>query len=521
MSAAATTRGWVGHLAEEGGAREAIVLDPPVGAPSAEAFGYTALAAHAARLGAAWTRHGLPAGDRVAVLAHPSPAGVAAVHGLVDRRLVLLPLHLRWTESEQADALRRAGARALVVDRLEEARGRRLADALGCRLFRLESTPDGPRLEPLREETAPRPEDDEATRRRLVDQDAALILFTSGTSGRSKGAILGFDNLIASARAGTKLLGSDPDDRWLLCMPLFHVAGIQVLIRSALLGTAVVLHDGFDAARVAAALDRARITRVSLVANMLEQVLAARDGQPAPAALALVLLGGGPASPDLLARARAAGLPIAPTYGLTEAASQVATRPPAAEWTDPADLAAGLEPLPGVSLRIVDGGGRVLAAGQEGEIQVRGPMVMKGYLGDPAATAAALADGWLRTGDLGRLDGDGRLRVLDRRADLIVSGGENVYPAEVESVLAAHPDVAEAGVVGVGSRRFGARPVAFVVLRPGRSLQAEALERHCAERLAAYKVPDAFHALAALPRTSTGKLLRRALARRAQRTETG
>jgi O-succinylbenzoic acid--CoA ligase len=507
------TRGWLERLARRGGGREAVLVDPsPLGGEAVVALDHVALAARAAVLAEALEAFGARAGDLVAVSMRPSPDGVALVHALLDRRLVLLPLHLRWTEREQSEALRRAGARFLVVGGDDDGRGARLAEAVGCTRLVLEPAPEGTRLVRAGAPDDPPPPRAEHQRRRLAAQDAALVLFTSGTSGRSKGAVLGFDNLVASAEASARLLGSDPDDRWLLCMPLFHVAGLQILVRSGLLGTAVVLHDGFDAARVARALDRARITRVSFVATMLEKLLDERGGRPAPDALALVLLGGGPASSELLARARAAGYPIAPTYGLTEAASQVATRPPFADWTDPGDLAAGLQPLPGVSLRIVDGEGRVRSTGEEGEIQVRGPIVMKGYLGDPAATQAALVDGWLRTGDAGRLDADGRLRVLDRRADLIVSGGENVYPAEIESALADHPDVAEAGVVGMADARFGARPVAFVVARPGCRIEPGILERHCRERLAAYKVPDAFVELPSLPRTSTGKLLRRELA---------
>ena len=206
------------------------------------------------------------------------------------------------------------------------------------------------------------------------------------------------------------------------------------------------------------------------------------------------------------------GYPIAPTYGLTEAASQVATRPPDAERSDEADLAAGLQPLPGVEIRLVDERGCLVECGVEGEIQVRGPIVMRGYLDDPEASARAIREGWLATGDLGRLDARGRLRVLDRRTDLIVSGGENVYPAEIESCLLEHPAVGEACVVGVADERFGARPVAYVVLRAGESLDRADLAAFCRGKLAGFKVPIDFIERANLPRTASGKLLRRELA---------
>jgi O-succinylbenzoic acid--CoA ligase len=225
----------------------------------------------------------------------------------------------------------------------------------------------------------------------------------------------------------------------------------------------------------------------------------------------VVLLGGGPASQALLSRARGLGFPIALTYGLTEAASQVATRPPQNAVADEADLAAGLPPLPGVEIRIVDEAGESVAEDVVGEIEVRGPTLMQGYLDDPEATARAIRDGWLATGDLGRLDAEGGLRVLDRRSDLIVSGGENVYPAELESVLVEHPDVAEAGVVGQPDAEYGERPLAYIVAAPGRRLEPDRVLAFCRERLATYKVPVQLIEIQTLPRTASGKLLRREL----------
>ncbi|MBK7952468.1 MAG: AMP-binding protein [Deltaproteobacteria bacterium] len=376
---------------------------------------------------------------------------------------------------------------------------------------------------------------------------AALVLLTSGTSGPPKAAILTRANLIASARASARLLGSERGDRWLLCMPLFHIAGLSILVRAALAGACVVLEPRFDASRIARLLDEERITHASLVATTLEQLLDARGERPAPASLRLVLLGGGPASDALLARALASAYPIAPTYGLTEAASQVATRLPRGRASASAsgsvaetasafatrsgssdgvqsdfdlepdiepdlDLGGGLVPLPGTRIRIVDAADTPVAAGLEGEIQVRGPSVMAGYLDDPESTARTLRGGWLATGDFGRLDAAGRLRVLDRRSDLIVSGGENVYPAELEGVIASHPEVLEAGVVGVPDARFGARPLAFVVWRAGAARDPAALAAWCRARLAGYKQPVDFVAVEALPRNASGKLLRRALA---------
>src|SRR5262249_487211 len=231
-------------------------------------------------------------------------------------------------------------------------------------------------------------------------------------------------------------------------------------------------------------------------------------GRPAPPGLRCVLLGGAAAEPRLLERARAQRFPVAPTYGLTEAASQVATRPPG---DSRAPLGARLQPLPGTELRIEAGDGAALAVGEVGEVCVRGGTLLTRYVGRPEATREALRGGWLHTGDLGRLDAEGRLEILDRRADLIVSGGENVYPAEVEAALLEHPTVAEAAVVAQPHHEGAARPPAFVVRRaPGRAAP-EALARHCRARLAAYKVPVEFRRAEALPRNAAGKVLRAAL----------
>jgi O-succinylbenzoic acid--CoA ligase len=246
---------------------------------------------------------------------------------------------------------------------------------------------------------------------------------------------------------------------------------------------------------------------------MLERLLEWRRDAPAPRALRCALLGGGAVPLPLLERARDAGWPLAPTYGLTEACSQVATRAPADRS---APLDAGLAPLPGLELRIRGEQGDALGPGLAGEILVRGPTLMRGYRGRPAESAAALAGGWLHTGDVGELDARGRLRVLDRRSDLFVSGGENVYPAEIEAVLLAHPAVQEAGVAALPDARFGQRAGAWIVLRAEAAAQeraalTRALEAHCRERLAAYKLPVAYRFAPELPRNATGKLLRRAL----------
>jgi len=341
-----------------------------------------------------------------------------------------------------------------------------------------------------------------------ASDDAVLaVLFTSGTSGRSKGACLCWTNFAASALAAADPLGSAIAERWLACMPLFHVGGLSILVRSVLFGGPIRLHARFDAALVSDALDEGDIAGISLVPTMLSRLLAHRGGRPAPAGLKVLLLGGAAASPELLGRACEAGYPVCPTYGLTEATSQVATaRPPRSRAAGPSPMLA----LPGNELRIV-AHGKDVPAGEPGEILVRGPTIMLGYLNDPSATARALQDGWLHTGDIGILDADGGLQVLDRRDDLIVSGGENVYPAEVEAVLLGHASVADAGVAGLPDGDLGERVVAWIVAKEGLATDAAALSEHCRSRLAGFKRPREFRFVPALPRTVAGKLQRRLL----------
>ncbi|MBM7116754.1 o-succinylbenzoate--CoA ligase [Archangium primigenium] len=340
---------------------------------------------------------------------------------------------------------------------------------------------------------------------------ARVILFTSGTTGRPKGAVLTEGNFRASARGSRANLGAHPAPRWLGTLPLFHVGGLAMLTRTAYDGGCLVLRERFDADDTNRALDTEGITHASFVATTLERILDARQDAPVPASFQCALIGGGPVPAPLLARARAAGIVSLQTYGLTESCSQAATERP-----DEADGLTAGRALPGLEVRVVGPSGEPLAPGEEGELEVRGPTVMAGYWNRPEATREVLREeGWLRTRDLGRLDARGRLTVLARRTDLILRGGENVYPAEVEKVLADHPSVREAAVVGVPHARWGEVPVAFVVPRDGAPLAADVLEAWCQERLARFKLPTRLLPLDALPRNAMGKVERGALRQRA------
>ena len=437
---------------------------------------------------------GLTEGSRLACLLADDAPMVALVHAARRLGAVLVPLNRRGTPRELRSQLVAARAGALIYDatNADRARGSLPEDMTGLRIEALlAAAPCGP---------APR-------LRERVDLDApAAVVFTSGTTGRPKGAVLTHDNQRASAHAWAGLLRPVPGHRWLACLPLFHVAGLSIITRVTRWGAPLRLLDRFEPEVVSAALDDG-VTHLSLVPAQLRVLLDARAGRRAPETLQAILLGGGPIPVALLAEARAAGYRVLTTYGLTETGSGVASG-----GADEATLADPLSAraLPGVDLRVEPDG----SADGSGEILVRGAMVFAGYLDDPSATAAVLQEGWLHTGDIGTLDREGLLRVADRRDDLIISGGENVYPAEVEAVLSEHPAVAEAAVAGQPDARWGAVPVAFVVPLADVRPDPQELQRHCRERLAAYKVPVRFELVEELPRNAFGKLQRHRLRER-------
>jgi O-succinylbenzoic acid--CoA ligase len=411
---------------------------------------------------------GVAAGTHVGINA-PNGAGfVVAVHALMRLGAVIVPLNTRLTPAE-CDWQRQDADLRLLLD----------ADAVAA----LPSAPP----------TAP-----SHLAARDFDLDAPhSIIYTSGTTGRPKGAILTYGNHWWSAVGSALNLGLQATDRWLAVLPLFHVGGQSILLKSVIYGMTAVVHAHFDPAAVNAAIDDG-VTHVSVVATMLDRMLLERGDRPYPATLRCVLLGGGPAPLPLLERAFAANAPVVQTYGLTETASQVVTLAPEDALRK---LGSAGKPLIGSQLRIES----------DGEICILGPTVSPGYLHQPPRA------GWLRTGDLGYLDADGYLYVLDRRDDLIVSGGENVYPAEVEAALLAHPVVAEAGVYGEPSAEWGQTVAAAVTLREGMAISADELIAFCRQRLAGYKVPRRIEFRARLPHNAAGKLLRRALSTTTER----
>ncbi|MDX6604143.1 MAG: o-succinylbenzoate---CoA ligase [Solirubrobacterales bacterium] len=412
---------------------------------------YAELEAEATWVARRLAAQGVRRGSTAALTMHPRREQVVLVHALMKVGAVLLPLSPRLTEAERAAVI---AAEEPVLD----------LDDAGL-LTQTEAD-----LPLLGEH----------------DMDAICCrVLTSGSTGTPRPVPLSYGNFLWNAVGSAFNIGVMPEDRWLCCVPLSHIAGLGIVMRSVIYGTTAVIHDGFDVDRVGEALEREDITVLSLVTTMLTRLLEAGVDLSGPRA---ILVGGGPVPEEPLEEAIAKGATVVQTYGLTETCSQVTTLAPADAKRK---LGSAGRPLLTTHLRI-----------RNGEILIQGPTVAPGSA-DP--------DGWLHTGDLGHIDEEGFLYVKDRIDDLIVSGGENVVPAEVEEVLLRHPEVADAAVVGREDPEWQQAVTAVVVLESGSQVTPDDLRRHCAGSLAGFKVPKRIELASALPRTPSGKLLRRAL----------
>ncbi|MET3575312.1 o-succinylbenzoate--CoA ligase [Bhargavaea ullalensis] len=426
---------------------------------------------------------GMKEGDRVALLLESGPRAVFLIHGALLAGLELVMLNSRLTEAELAYQIADSAAVSVIAsDGLAAKAGVRAIPA--SRLAALEAAAFTPASV-------------------WAEDRTVTIMYTSGTTGFPKGVRQTVGNHFASAMASVLNMGLAEEDVWLCSMPLFHISGFSILMRSLLYGMEVRLQPKFDETAAAREIADGSVTRISVVSATLARLLnrLEEEGLRASDRFKTMLAGGGPVPVPYIRRAQALGIPILQTYGMTETASQTATL--SAEDAVHKEGSSG-RPLFFSRIRI-DG---AKAPGDEGEILVSGPNVTPGYVGR-FAERAALQDGWLHTGDIGRIDKEGFLYVLDRRSDLIVSGGENVYPAEIEQVLLAHPSVMEAGVIGMADEQWGEVPAAFIVAKS--AVTDEELRDFCAERLAPYKLPKKFTFTGSLPRNASNKLLRRQL----------
>jgi O-succinylbenzoic acid--CoA ligase len=423
-------------------------------------------------------------------------AFVCLIHALARVGAVLVPLNLRLTKHELAWQLDHSDCALLIIgDEMAE----QVPDFAG-KVRHLLLAPD----------LFDTPNSENRIPKNIFRlENSQAIVFTSGTTGRPKGAILTFANHYWSAASSAFRLGLQKDDRWLSCLPLYHVGGLAVILRSCLYGTAVILHDRFDVQAISDSMDSQAITLISLVPVMALRLLDFRGDRPWPSSLRHLLLGGAAAPPNLFKRCLELDIPISATYGLTEAASQVATMLPQQTANKPGSAG---KPLLFTSVDIIDDQDQSLPPGSMGEICVSGPTVMAGYYKDEQATEEILHDGRLYTGDIGYLDEEGDLWLVQRRNDIIISGGENVYPSEVENVLLHHPSVVAVCVVGISDPQWGQRVAAMVKQNHATSLTKNELLEFGRKNLAGYKLPRVLHFVDQLPLTASGKIHRRLVA---------
>jgi long-chain acyl-CoA synthetase len=339
---------------------------------------------------------------------------------------------------------------------------------------------------------------------RLDESALALLIFTSGTTGVPKGVMLDHANIDAMAEMGRQALHIGPTDRCLLILPLFHVNGIVVSVLMPLLaGASVDIAERFDPNTFFATVDRHRPTYFSAVPTIYNMLAALPDDlTPDTSSLRFGICGAAPASAELLARFEARyGFPLIEGYGLSDGTC-ASTINPVAGPRRPGTVGIA---FPGQQIRIIDDAGTDVATGVDGEVIIAGPNIMRGYLGRPDETARVIIDGWLHTGDVGHLDTDGYLTLVGRSKDMIIRGGENIYPKEIEDVLTSDPTVLDAAVIGVPDDKWGETVAAYVQPRPGRIINVDGLHRICATKLAGYKRPTSITVMDAIPKNPVGK----------------
>ncbi|QFZ19523.1 acyl-CoA synthetase [Saccharothrix syringae] len=493
--------GWPARRALMSPGRTALVHD-------GRSTTYAELAERVHRLADRLRAAGVGAGDRVAYLGPNHPSFVEAMFAAHALGAIFVPVNFRLTAPEVDHVLTDSGAWALVYAPSCARVVRDLTAAPGVVVALADPAPGehdyetwlaGGSAEPVEVPVHP--------------DDPAFILYTSGTTGRPKGAVLTHANVVWNTY--NLLVGVDvtSTERTLVSAPLFHVAALaQTLLPTLVKGGAAVLTSTWDVDQVYDLVERERITLVFGVATMFADLAASPRWYTADLSSLRHLLCGGAAVPEPLIRAyQERGLTFCQGYGLTETAPG-ATMLEAGESVRKVGSAG--PPVFFAEVRVVRADGVDAEVGEPGEVLVRGPNVTPGYWRDPVSTDAAfLPGGWFRTGDLGRFDADGHLHVVDRLKDMFISGGENVYPAEVENALAEHPAVVEAAVVGVPDPRWGEVGRAFVRYAEGGGPSREELREFLAARLAKYKVPVHVEVVGALPRTGSGKVRKSELRR--------
>ncbi len=462
---------------------------------------YAQLREAAGRMSTLLAAHGVEPGDRVGIMLPNVPAFPIAFYGALAAGAVVVPMNPLLKSREVGYYLSDSGAKVVLAWHTAAAEAAKGAADAGAQTISVDTAD----MAGLLGESAPA-----KGRSGRQDYDDAVILYTSGTTGTPKGAELTHAGLVRNAELTARtLLKNSPDDVLMGCLPLFHVFGLTCGLNAtvAAAGTLTLL-PRFDAAKALEIIQRDAVTIFEGVPTMYAAMLHHPDADPAQAATLRVCVSGGASLPVEILRGFEAkfGCVILEGYGLSET-SPVASFNHPDRVRKPGSIGT---PIEGVQMRLIDDEGHTVPEGEIGEIAIRGHNVMKGYWGKPEATAEAITDdGWFRTGDMARVDEDGYYYIVDRKKDLIIRGGYNVYPREIEEVLHEHPAVAEVAVIGLPHADLGEEVAAAVALKPGAVATPEELRAFARDRVAAYKYPRRVWLVAALPKGPTGKILRR------------
>lgn len=428
---------------------------------------------------------GIKKRDHVSVLMKNSIDFIIVVHALHYLGAIAILLNTRLSEKEIGFQLENSDSAFLIIDEHQ--------------LIQVDTKVERLEVNALKEkESIPF-----SYEKHFHADDVATMMFTSGTTGAPKAVLQTFGNHWSSAIASVLNLGLNQDDSWLINLPMFHVGGLSTVYKSAIYGMKIVLTEKVDSNTILKITKKHRVTILSVVTKVLNDMITEIKNDDELSSVRAILLGGGPAPLPLLKECQKYDIPVYQTYGMTETCSQIATLSP--EYMISKIGSAG-KALYGCSLEIRDNE-KICEPSVVGEIVVKGPNVCKGYYRIKSFDQSD----YFYTGDLGYFDEDGFLYVVDRRSDLIISGGENIYPAEIESVLLSHPDILEAGVTGKEDAKWGRVPVAFVVSNSISPPSVEELVDFCRINLAGYKVPKEIHYVKKLPRNATNKLVRKEL----------
>ncbi|MEU9884248.1 long-chain-fatty-acid--CoA ligase [Sphaerisporangium sp. NPDC051011] len=451
---------------------------------------------------------GLPPGARVAYLGQESIHYYEVLFGCAKSGTVLVPINFRLAADEVQHILRDSGSRLLFVDQDLRAVADKASPSADLAVV-------GADPEDFAAWKAPHPGSDLAPD--AGPETPIVQLYTSGTTGLPKGVVLAQRSLFAIrdalASEGLDWIDWRAGDRSLIGIPGFHVGGVWWAMQGFSAGVTNVAMPRFESAGAVRLVRELGVTTACVVPSMLRLMLVEPGADHETfASVRKIVYGGSPISESLLERA----LPVfdcdfAQIYGLTETGNTAVCLPPADHVPGSPRLRAAGRPYPGVAIKIIDDAGAELPAGEIGEVCLRTPARMLEYWGLPEATAATLVDGWIHTGDAGYLDSDGYVYICDRLKDMIIVGGENIYPTEIENVLAKHPAVADVAVIGVPDDRFGEAVHAFVALRSGEAARPRDLMVFCRDRIASFKIPSRFEFVDRVPRNPSGKILRREL----------